>query len=104
MDDIDRKILIYLSTKEVVAWGAMADQTGITGEVIEQRLAANSSLVEDDYVRIIWPVGNPKFATITERGRRALWTPQKVVTRFFSENWLIIITAIASIIAAWKSF
>lgn len=100
MDEIDRKILDYLSSKEVIAWGAMAHETGITGEIIEQHLSKDSPLIEKDYVRIIWPAGNPKFATITERGRRALWPIRKHAVRFLAENWLIIVTAVASIIAA----
>ena len=104
MDDTDRKILLYLSMKEEVTLGAMANETGITGEVVEQHLSDNSPLVERDYVRIIWPVGNSKYATITERGRRALWPARKQVVRFLAENWLIIVTAAASITAAWKSF
>src|SRR6266481_9559631 len=98
MDGTDRKILFYLSRKEVVAWGAIANETGITGEVIEQHLLGNSPLVERDYVQIIWPVGNTKYATITDRGRRALWSTRKHIIRFLTENWLIIVTAIASII------
>lgn len=114
MDSVDQAILTYLTTKEVVSWDAMRRDIQISEEETEKHLSPISPLVGKDYVQIIRPVGNPPFVTITNRGRKALWTRNKSMIRFIVENWLVIvgtvaaivaaITGIISIVVAWKNF
>lgn len=100
MNPTDKSILECLSTKEVIAFAALCELIKISGEDLEIHLSKESFLITRDYVRIIWPVGNPKFATITENGRRALWSSKKHMIIFIQENWLVIVGTIAAIIAA----
>ena len=103
MNEDDKKILEYLASKDRVAFVAIANDSSISGEVIEVHLSPGSFLLTKDYARVEWPVGNPKFAYITEKGRKALWDRKKFILNFLSENWLNITGTIAAIIAAVTS-
>jgi hypothetical protein len=83
-----------------VSIDAVCRETGITGEVVEARLAHGMMLVDRDLVRIEHPVGNPKFLYITEDGRNALKSTQKRFAIFLGNNWLLIISTVAAIVAA----
>ncbi len=100
MNEDDKKILEYLSSKDKIAFSAVARDTSLSGEVIDIHLSPTSFLLEKDYARVEWPAGNPKFAYITEKGRKALWDRKKLTLNFLSENWLVIIGTLAAIIAA----
>jgi len=100
MNEDDRKILEYLASKDKVVLAAIARDTSLSGEIIMSHLSVDSFLLGKDYARIEWPVGNAKFAYITEKGRKALWGCKKHTLNFLSENWLNIIGTIAAIIAA----
>ncbi len=100
MSEKDKKILEYLVSKDRVAFTAISNDTLISAEVIELSLSGDSFLLRKDYARVEHPVGNQKFAYITEKGRKALWDYKKFILNFLSENWLNIVGTIAAIIAA----
>ena len=100
MNDLDRKILEYLCSKDKVAIGAMAHQLSITGESIAERLSGDFPLIKKDYLRIEWPVDNARYVYITEKGRKALWTKRKRAKTFLAENWINLIAAVSALVAA----
>jgi len=100
MNEIDRKILIFLSTRETVAMESVARVGEIPLDKVEQRLKPESYLRAKDLVIHLEPIGNQTFLQITDKGRAALWGCKKCTLNFFAKNWLTIIGTIAALIAA----
>ncbi len=100
MNEIDRKILIFLSTRETVAIESVARVGEIPLDKVEQHLRPESYLRTKDLVLYLEPIGTQTFLRITDKGRAALWGYNKRILNFFVENWLTIIATIAALIAA----
>lgn len=93
MNSIDKKILVYLSEKDVASESAVINETfkdfNLSKKEYIDRLTA---LQKKDYIRYERPFGNGAFIKITEKGRTSI---KSFLVRF-NEN-LTLIVAILSI-------
>lgn len=104
MDEIDKKILTYLTEKDIASEAAVINETfkgfEISKEEYVHRLQA---LQKRDFVRYQRPYGNDAFVQITEKGRYALKSFLKKVLEYLAGHILeiltLIITAVSLILA-----
>lgn len=107
MNDIDKKILNYLTEKDWVSESAIINETfngfGISKEQYIERLKV---LQGKDLIRYERPYGNGAFIRITEDGRKNLKPFFKRTLNYLKSHILeiltLLITATSLILGIWK--
>ncbi|HAE36766.1 TPA: hypothetical protein DCX66_03635 [Candidatus Nomurabacteria bacterium] len=107
MDDIDRKILNYLTEKDWASESAVINETfngfGISKEQYIERLKV---LQGKDLVRYERPYRNGAFVRITEEGRKKLKPFLNRTLNYFKSHILeiltLLITATSLVLGIWK--
>lgn len=99
MDIIDREILLFLSTRETIAIGAVSQVGNIPFEDLSAHVERGSYLRRKELIEYLEPIGNPVFLRITEKGRKALKSFCVNIMDFIFTNWFSILSTVISIIA-----
>lgn len=102
MDNTDKKILEYLTEKDVASEAAVINETfkgfDISKEEYVQRL---KTLQTKGFVRYERPFGNGAFVYITEDGRHAVKTFPRKVQEYLTKHFLEILIFIAAVLTLW---
>ncbi len=93
MDGKDRKILLYLTEKNVASEAAVINETFKGLELSKEEYVKRLQLLQGkDFIRYERPFGNGAFVYITEKGRRSL-KPFLIKTKeYLASNILEILT------------
>lgn len=103
MDDTDQKILLFLSTRETIAIGAVSQVGNIPFEELSAHVERDSYLRRKELIEYLEPIGNPVFLRITEKGRKALQPFYMNFLEIISHNWIAILGLIISVIAILRN-
>ncbi len=99
MDQIDHKILSYLTEKDKASEAAVINETfkgfGIEKEAYVKRL---EKLQQKDYIRYERPFGSGAFIYITEKGRYALKPFCKKIREYAAKHFLEILVLIVAVL------
>lgn len=105
MNDINRKILSYLTEKdkasEVVVINETFNDFGISKEEYTKRL---KELQTKDFIRYERPFGNDAFIYATESGRSAVKPLSRRIKEYVSSHFLEILILLTALLTLWITY
>jgi len=102
MDSDHRKVLEYLLSMngQEVSEYDLQEQLESTSAIIRAKTKKCYLDLEALGYILVNHKGTNEFYRISPKGRRFFWTKRKFLKWYFFENWLLIVSAIASVVAA----